>query len=366
MSVEKKLDSSSKGAQFGIADNETFGSDNDETVSGTTIMRFANIFVLLGLLGIPLIIRRLWGRGRKKSGSLRFSNVAQLKNAIPAGWTRYYGLLHVLRVVALILLVLVLARPQSDRGNESITTEGIDIVLTLDVSGSMQAEDFQPNRLEAAKKVAADFIRGRKNDRIGLVIFAGHSVTQAPLTLDYEVLLALLDKVHIGILQEDGTAIGMAIANSVNRLRQSEAKSKVIILLTDGVNNRGEIDPLTAANLAQALQLRIYTIGAGSKGRAFVTVDDQFFGKRRVSIQADLDEETLQKVAESTDGQYFRATDEESLANIYDEIEQLEKTKIDVKQYTEYVELFPYLLYAAFGLLCLEIVLANTRLRKVP
>jgi Ca-activated chloride channel family protein len=230
----------------------------------------------------------------------------------------------------------------------------------------MQAEDFEPNRLEAAKKVAADFIRERKNDRIGLVIFAGHSVTQAPLTLDYDVLLSLLEKVHIGILQEDGTAIGMAIANSVNRLRLSEAKSKVIILLTDGVNNRGEIDPVTAANLAKALELRIYTIGAGSQGQAFVTVDDPFFGKRKAAIQADLDEETLQEVADLTGGKYFRATDEESLSSIYDEIEQLEKTKIDVKQYKDYVELFPYLLYAAFGLLCVEIILANTRLRKVP
>jgi Ca-activated chloride channel homolog len=191
-------------------------------------------------------------------------------------------------------------------------------------------------------------------------------VTQAPLTLDYEVLLSLLEKVHIGILQEDGTAIGMAIANSVNRLRESEAKSKVIILLTDGVNNRGELDPLTAANLAQALQLRIYTIGAGSKDRAFVTVNDPLFGKRQVPIQADLDEETLQKVAELTGGKYFRATDEKSLAGIYDEIEQLEKTKIDVKQYKEYVELFPSLLYVAFGLLGIEVVLASTRLRKTP
>lgn len=329
-------------------------------------MRFASLFFLVLLLIVPLVIRRFWGRCRKKSGTLRFSNVSALKDALPEGWTRYYRVLSGLRIIVLILLILALARPQSDKGDESITTEGIDIVLTLDVSGSMQAEDFAPNRLEAAKKVAADFIEGRKNDRIGLVIFAGHSVTQAPLTLDYEVLLSLLEKVHIGILQEDGTAIGMAIANSVNRLRESEAKSKVIILLTDGVNNRGEIDPLTAANLAKALQLRIYTIGAGSKGRAFVTVNDPLFGKRQVPIQADLDEETLQEVAELTGGKYFRATDEKNLASIYNEIEQLEKTKIDVKQYKEYIELFPYLLYAAFALLCIEIILANTRLRKVP
>ena len=329
-------------------------------------MRFASSIFLIVLLIIPFLIKQFRERRAKKQGSLRFSNVTRLKQAVPAGFVKYYGVFSILRIVTVFLLILALARPQSSKGDESITTEGIDIILTLDVSGSMQAEDFNPNRLEAVKRVAADFIEGRKNDRIGLVIFAGHSVTQAPLTLDYDVLLALLDKVHIGILQEDGTAIGMAIANSVNRLRNSRAKSKVIILLTDGVNNKGEIDPLTAANLAKAMELRIYAIGAGSKGRAFVTVDDPLFGKRRMAIQADLDEETLQAVAEMTAGKYFRATDEESLANIYKEIEQLEKSKIDVKQYKEYVELFPYLAYAALGLLCIEILLTNTRFRKVP
>ena len=328
-------------------------------------MRFANLTFLVLLLIIPIIVRRFWGSKKIRQGSLRFSDASGLKYALPAGLAKYYSVLYVLRIIIIILLVVALARPQSSKGDESITTEGIDIILTVDVSGSMQAEDFDPNRLEAAKQVAADFIRGRKNDRIGLVVFAGHSVTQAPLTLDYEVLLSLLEKVHIGMLQEDGTAIGMAIANSVNRLRESQAKSKVIILLTDGVNNRGEIDPLTAANLAKALQLKIYTIGAGAKGRAFVTVDD-LFGKRRVPIQADLDEETLQDVAELTGGKYFRATDEESLASIYEEIEQLEKSKIDIKQYKEYVELFPYFVYAALGLLSLEIILAHTRFRKVP
>jgi Ca-activated chloride channel family protein len=329
-------------------------------------MRFGNLYFLLLLLLVPLVIRRFWGRRQTKPASLRFSRVSGIKKAIPSGWAKYYRFLYVLRMLAIILLIVALARPQSDTGDESITTEGIDIIMTLDVSGSMQAEDFEPNRLEAAKKVAADFIEERKNDRIGLVIFAGHSVTHVPLTLDYEVLLSLLDQVHIGILQEDGTAIGMAIANSVNRLRNSDAKSKVIILLTDGVNNRGEIDPLTAANLAKALQLRIYTIGAGSKGRAFVTMTDPIFGKRQVPIQADLDEDTLEDVAEVTGGKYFRATDAKSLAGIYEEIEHLEKSKIDVKQYTDYVEMFPYFIYAALGLLCIEIVLANTRFRKMP
>ncbi|GAK55488.1 von Willebrand factor type A [Candidatus Vecturithrix granuli] len=329
-------------------------------------MRFASSLFLLLLVFVPLLIKYMREQHAKKRGTLRFSNVQRLRQALPVGLARYYGILSVMRLVMIVLLIVALARPQSSKGDESITTEGIDIILTLDVSGSMQAEDFDPNRLEAAKKVAADFIHGRKNDRIGLVVFAGHSVTQAPLTLDYEVLLNLLEKIHIGMLQEDGTAIGMAIANSVNRLRQSEAKSKVIILLTDGVNNCGEIDPLTAANLAKAMGLKMYTIGAGSKGRAYVTTNDPIFGKRRVPIQADLDEETLQKVAEMTGGKYFRATDAESLAQIYEEIEQLEKTQIDVKQYKEYVELFPYLAYTVFGLLCVEIVLTSTRFRKIP
>ncbi|MDY0096694.1 MAG: VWA domain-containing protein [Candidatus Vecturithrix sp.] len=329
-------------------------------------MRFASSLFLLLLVLVPLLIKYLREQHVKKRSALRFSNVSRLRQAIPVGLARYYGLFSAIRLLTILLLIIALARPQSSKGEESITTEGIDIILTLDVSGSMQAEDFEPNRLEAAKKVAADFIRGRKNDRIGLVIFAGHSVTQAPLTLDYDVLLALLDKVHIGILQEDGTAIGMAIANSVNRLRHSEAKSKVIILLTDGVNNRGEIDPLTAANIAKAMGLKMYVIGAGSKGHAYVTLDDPLFGKRRVPIQAELDEDTLQQVAETTGGKYFRATDAESLAQIYTAIEQLEKSQLQVQQYKEYVELFPYLAYAAFGLLCVEIVLTSTRFRKIP
>jgi len=329
-------------------------------------MRFANSIFFVLLVIVPWLIKRFRERHTIKKGSIRFSNVSRLTQHLPSGFVKYYNFLPILRIITLILLIMALARPQSSKGDESMTTEGIDIILTLDVSGSMQAEDFTPNRLEAVKQVAADFIRGRKNDRIGLVVFAGHSVTHAPLTLDYEVLLSLLEKVHLGMLEEDGTAIGMAIANSVNRLRTSQAKSKVIILLTDGVNNKGEIDPLTAANLAKALQLKIYTIGAGSKGRAVVTVDDPFFGKRQVPIQVDLDEETLQKVAATTDGKYFRATDEKKLASIYEEIEQLEKSQLDVKQYKEYVELFPYLAYVALGLLGVEIILTNTRLRKIP
>ncbi len=329
-------------------------------------MRFAYPLFLFVLLIVPFLINHYRERHARKEGSIRFSNVSRLRDAVPSGWAKYYGMLSLLRMITIVLLILALARPQSSKGDESITTEGIDILLTLDVSGSMQAEDFKPNRLEAAKQVAKEFIQERENDRIGLVVFAGHSVTQAPLTLDYDILLSLLEKVHLKMLQEEGTAIGMAIANSVNRLKSSEATSKIIILLTDGVNNKGEINPLTAANLAQALDLKIYAIGAGSQGEAYVTIDDPFWGKRRMRIEAELDEETLQEVAEITGGAYFRATDKASLARIYDEIEQLEKSHIDVKHYKEYVELFPYLAYAATGLLCVEIVLRNTRFRKIP
>jgi Ca-activated chloride channel homolog len=329
-------------------------------------MRFAQILFLGLLLILPLIWRRFQERHKVRPGSLQFSNVAGLRAEIPAGLTKYYRILLWLRLITMALLIVALARPQSSKGEESITTEGLDITLTLDVSGSMMAEDFKPNRLEAAKKVAADFIKGRKNDRIGLVIFAAYSVTQAPLTLDYEVLLGLLDKIQIGVIQEDHTALGMGLANSVNRLKNSSAKSKVIILLTDGMNNAGEIDPLTAANLAKALKIKVYTIGAGTRGTAPVPVMHPIFGKQYELRQVEIDEDTLKKVAEQTGGKYFRATDEQSLASIYKEIEQLEKSKLDVKQYKDYVELFPYLVYAALGLLCLEILLAQTRFRKVP
>ena len=323
------------------------------------------MFLLLLFL-VPWLMQQLRVHQTKKTGSLRFSNVARVQQIRPSRWTRYYRLLPAVRVLTLILLIVAFARPQSSTGDEAIDTEGIDIILTLDVSGSMQAEDFQPNRLEAAKRVAAEFIRGRRHDRIGLVVFAGHSAIQAPLTIDYDVVLTLLDNVQNGMLQEDGTAIGMAVANSVNRLRNSAAKSKVIILLTDGVNNKGEIDPLTAANLAKSMQLKIYTIGAGSNGPAVVTVNDPLFGPRQVQIQAELDEKTLAAMAELTGGKYFRATDEKSLSRIYAEIDQLEKTKIEMQQYKEYVELFPYFVSAAFALLTLEILLTQTRLRKIP
>lgn len=279
-------------------------------------------------------------------------------------------ILIVLRSLVIILLIIGLARPQAGKEETKITTEGIDIALALDVSGSMLAEDFEirgerHNRLFVVKDVVEGFVKGRKNDRIGMVVFAGMAYTQCPLTLDYGVFLQFLKKVEIGMI-EDGTAIGSAIGTCVNRLRESDAKSKVIILLTDGRNNAGEIDPLTAAEIAKTLKMKIYTIGAGTKGLApFPTTD--FFGNKVLKpVKVDVDDKILTEIAKMTGGMYFRATDTESLKEIYAEIDALEKTKVEVKQYTEYKELSPYFTLPAFGLFVLEIILANTRFRKIP
>ena len=239
-------------------------------------------------------------------------------------------------------------------------------MLALDISSSMMAEDFKPkNRLEVAKLVAQDFVKGRTSDRIGMVVFAGESYTQCPLTLDYGVLLNFIRDVKIGLV-EDGTAIGMSIANAVNRLRDSKSKSKVIILLTDGRNNSGELHPLSAAQIAKALDVKIYTIGAGSKGTALYPIVDPVFGKRYQRLPVEIDEDLLQKIASMTGGKYFRAIDKSSLEKIFDEIGQLEKTKIEVKEYTRYRELFSIFLSLGLILFGLEMLLSNTKFKKIP
>jgi Ca-activated chloride channel family protein len=271
-----------------------------------------------------------------------------------------------LRVASLALLVICLARPQSSHTEEEIQTEGVDIVIALDVSSSMLAEDFKPNnRLEAAKVVAQDFIKGRTNDRIGMVVFAAKSFTQCPLTLDYGILLNFINEIESGMI-EDGTAIGMAIANASNRLRNSKAESKVVILLTDGQNNRGQLDPITAAKVADAFDIKIYTIGVGTQGKALYPYDDPLFGRRYVQMQVQIDEETLKQIAEITSGTYYRATDKQSLEQIFAEIDELEKTKIEVKKFSRFQELFPPYLVFALGFIVLEIGVANTRFRKIP
>jgi Ca-activated chloride channel family protein len=269
-------------------------------------------------------------------------------------------------MLGLAALIVALARPQTGIASESFTTEGIDIVLALDVSTSMLAEDLQPNRLEAAKAVASEFVAGRRNDRIALVAFAGEAFTQAPLTFDYGVVRMLLGELQTGMIQ-DGTAVGMGLATAVKRLQASGAASKVVILLTDGQSNRGEIGPVTAADMAQALGVRVYTIGAGTRGTAPMPVDDPFGrGRSYVSVPVDIDEPTLEQVAERTGGQYFRATDNASLEEIYRQIDQLERTEIDVENFTRYAELFGTVLAAGLLLLLLETALSQTVLRRLP
>jgi Ca-activated chloride channel family protein len=265
----------------------------------------------------------------------------------------------------LVAIVVALARPQTGVTSENILTQGIDIVLAMDVSSSMLAEDLEPNRLEAAKEVAAEFVQGRRNDRVGLVAFAGEAYTQAPLTLDYGVVTGLLGELDVGMI-EDGTAVGMGLATAVKRLQASDAESKVVVLLTDGQNNRGEIGPTTAAQMAQALGIRVYTIGAGTRGTARVPVDDPLRGRRYVNMRVELDEPTLTEMAELTGGRYFRATDRESLQAVYAEIDDLETTEIEVEHFTRFGERFPPLLAGGFFLLLLEIGLGQTVLRKLP
>ena len=327
---------------------------------------FRDPIYLLLLLLLPLVV--FWFlKGQRRSARLKYSDVNLVKRLSKSLKQRLRPLLLLLRLLAITAFILALARPQSSSKEEEVLTEGVDIVLAMDVSSSMRSVDFKPNnRLEAAKSVAREFIKSRSNDRIGMVVFAGESFTQCPLTLDYGVLLTLLEDIKIADQDWDGTAIGMGLVNAVNRLKESKAKSKVIILLTDGVNNRGQVDPLTAAQIAKAYGIKIYTIGAGKEGTAMYPMDDPFFGTRYVPMQVEIDEKTLTQIANTTNGRYFRATDTERLKEIYEEISDLEKTQIEVKEYTQYEELFVYFL--AVGLLGMlgEVVLSNTYFRKIP
>ncbi|OGF63294.1 MAG: aerotolerance regulator BatA [Candidatus Fischerbacteria bacterium RBG_13_37_8] len=328
--------------------------------------RFADPYFLYALLIIPILIYLHMRSKSPQMATLRYSTLDVVKAVGKSRWGIYRHILFALRMLAIALLIIAIARPQAGSKEEEVTTEGIDIVMALDISSSMLAEDFKPkNRLEVAKIVAKEFVNDRKNDRIGMVVFARQSYTQCPLTLDYGVLLNLIDDVHIGLI-EDGTAIGMALANAVNRLRDSKAKSKVIILLTDGRNNAGELPPLTAAQLAKAMNVRIYTVGAGSRGSALYPVQDPIFGKRYVRLPVEIDEELLQQIAKMTGGRYFRAVDKKTLEDVFHEISQLEKTKIEVKEFTQYEELFYPFLLIGLVLLASEVLLANTRLKKIP
>lgn len=301
----------------------------------------------------------------KGGATIQLSTLGTLKRA-PRTW-RYYlrHLPFVLRCVAVALMIIALARPRTAEHNSNTLTEGIDIVLALDISGSMLARDFQPDRLEAAKQMAGEFIANRSGDRIGLAVFAGEAFTQSPLTTDYATLQTLLARLRSGII-EDGTAIGNGLATAINRLRESEAKSKVIILLTDGVNNRGQIAPLMAAEIAREQGIRVYTIGVGTRGEAPYPAYDMFGKLTFVRQKVEIDEKTLQKMADLTGGRYFRATDNEALRAIYDEINRLEKSKVEVMEFTTYTEMFLAPLLLALLLLVVEFLLQRLLFNRLP
>ena len=330
------------------------------------IPHFQNPWFLLGLLAIPFLIWDYLHKNRRRKASIRFPSLAIVKRVPESLAYKLRHILVVLRVLTLGLLCVALARPQYGEAVEDVTTQGIDIVLALDLSTSMKIMDFRPqNRLFVAKRTIEKFILGRRNDRIGLVVFAGQAFTQCPLTLDYGVLVQFLKKADFGMM-DDGTAIGTGILTGLNRLRGSAAKSKVMVLLTDGENNAGEVDPVTASKAAAALGIKIYTIGVGRQGEQPMEMEDPLFGKRIVSVPTKIDEPMLRTIASLTGGQYYRAQDPKGLEEIYATIDKLEKTEITSNSYYRYHELFRNLLLLALLLLLLEIGLANTRFMKIP
>ena len=296
---------------------------------------FVHPWYLLGLVLVPLLIGWWLWRYRKQDAAVQHSDIAVFDGIGKSLRVRLRWLPYALRCLAVAAMVVALARPQSSLSRQEMTVEGIDIVMAMDISGSMLAEDFRPNRLEAAKKVASDFIEGRKNDRVGLVVFAGQAFTQVPLTVDHHVLLQQLGGVKSGIVR-DGTALGDGLATAINRIKDSEAKSKVIILLTDGVNNQGSVDPLSAAEIAKLYGIRLYTIGVGTLGKAPYPFRDQMGRVHYQNIDVEIDEPLMRQMAELTDdGRYFRATNKKALQEIFSQIDEMEKSKIDVTQYAQ-------------------------------
>lgn len=320
-------------------------------------------YLFLLLLLIPVIFWYVWEM-HKSDASLQISSHQGLAKFPKSKKLKYRHLPFVLRTLGIAALILAIARPQASNSWRTENTEGIDIMIAMDISGSMMAEDLKPNRLEASKEVATEFILSRPNDNIGLVVFAGESFTQCPLTIDHAVLVNLFKAVTYGLI-EDGTAIGLGLANAVNRIKDSKAKSKVVILLTDGSNNRGDIAPITAAEIAKTFGIRVYTIGVGSHGIVNIPVQTPM-GIQYQQMESEFDEKSLQDIAEQTGGQYFRATDNTKLRRIYQEIDQLEKTKISVKEYSKKSEEFFLFALLAFLFTIAEIILRNTFLRKIP
>lgn len=325
---------------------------------------FANPEFFWLLLLLPLMLLWYWFWNKKSQANVTFSTTIAFKKT--KSWSdALYHLLFVLRIIAIALIVVALARPQTHSENaKTKITDGIDIVMAIDVSASMLSQDLKPNRFEALKKVASQFVKDRPNDRIGLVIYAGESYTKTPVTTDKSIILNALSEITYGQI-EDGTAIGMGLATAVNRLKESKAKSRVIILLTDGVNNTGFIDPQTAAELAAEYGIKVYTVGIGTNGMALspyaLNADGSIIYRMQ---QVDIDEPLMKKIAQVTKGRYFRATNNQKLQQIYDEINQMETTKIEEFKYTEVDEKFRWWVLVAGVLLLLEFVLKHTLLRN--
>ena len=319
---------------------------------------FAEPLFLYLLIIVPAMIVFYILKQQKVTASVRMPGLQPFEHTVTTFRHYLRHILFALRVSAIALLIIVLARPQKTDKFQDVSTEGIDIVLTQDISGSMLARDFRPDRLEASKNIATEFISGRPYDRIGLVVFSGESFTQCPLTTDHAVLINLLREIQSGMI-EDGTAIGMGLATAVNRIKDSKAKSKVIILLTDGVNNRGEIAPATAADIAKTFGIRVYTIGVGTQGTAPYPVTTPY-GIQYQDMPVEIDEGILQEIAKNTGGKYFRATDNDKLMQVYKEIDKLEKSKIDVRQFSRKEERYLVPALLAFIMLILEITVRNT------
>jgi Ca-activated chloride channel family protein len=326
-------------------------------------MQFRHPLFFLLLMLLPLLA---YFKKRRSHAALRFSNEGAFQRPKPSWRIRASQAVNFLPFLILALFIASLARPQAVNREREHETSGIDIVISLDISGSMLAEDFKPdNRLMVAKETAKQFILARENDRIGLVVFAREAYTQCPLTLDYEILVRLLSEIQIGMIP-DGTAVGMGLATAVNRLRESTAKSKVVILITDGENNAGKIDPVTAAELARTFKIKVYTIGVGRGGLVPFPVNDPLFGKRYVQAKVEVDEFTMKRIADITGGLYFRARDPQSLSEIYTKINELEKTEVKIHEYESFEELFPYLLIPALFILAFCLILRNSLLLRIP
>jgi Ca-activated chloride channel family protein len=320
-------------------------------------------YLFLLLLLIPIVFLYVW-KMQRSDASLQISSHQKLAQFPKSLKVKLRHVPFIFRNLALVFIIIAIARPQASNSWRTENTEGIDIMMALDISGTMMAEDLKPNRLEAAKSVASEFILSRPNDNIGLVIFSGESFTQCPLTSDHAVLVNLFKGVNYGLI-EDGTAIGLGLANAVSRIKESKAKSKVIILLTDGSNNRGDIAPITAAEIAKTFGIRVYAIGVGSYGVVNIPVPTPM-GIQYQQMQSEFDEKSLQSIAGMTGGKYFRATDNSKLRRIYQEIDQLEKTKINVREYSKKNEQFFLFSLFAFIFLILEVLLRNTLLRRIP